>query len=431
MKVLFLHDSGFAPRGVMPSHLANAGLDVVDPKLPDDDFDESVRIAEGVFKTDNPDVIVGSGRGGAVAMNFDSGKTPIVLLCPAWKSEGAADIVKANAVILHSKNDETIPFDDSIELTEKSGLSKESLLQTGTDHLLADPNSLKLLLEVILSPQNEVNAGLTAYYSTLAQAALSQFDTITYLLGKTHDWTAPGTACEVLIRDLVRRVLPDRFSVDKGFIHGRRIVGGNTVHSPEIDVLIHDSHNYAPLLRIEDFVIVQPAAVRGVIQVKRTLTSKTLKEAIENVVDAKQHIRDCIGSSQRSHPLDEVFSAFITFRDDIPEPLKGMSKTYENRITQVFTGFTDGYIAPHFIGSLSRRVFGFWGLNIQEMNYVSYECEHPADDGRSQVNFGLQIFLLLLTKAVLPLGMRPPFAFPPDYGGAKHFTVFKREEFSV
>ncbi len=399
-------------------------------QLPDDDFDESVRIAEQQHKEHQPDVIVGSSRGGAVAVNMDSGDARLILLCPAWKNDGngTADKAKAGTVILHSKDDATVPYTNSEELAQNSELDRGALIQIGTDHRLVDDKSLRVLFEVILSPQTEVNTGLTAYYSSLAQAALHQYDTITHLLGRTRDWTAPGTACEVLIRELVRRVLPDRYSVDKGFTHGRRIVGADTKHSPEIDVMIHDRESYAPLTRIDDFVIVQPASVRGVIQVKRTLTSDTLKKGIKNLVDAKTHIRECMGNSPRSHPLDEVFSAFVTFRDDVDEPKDGISQTYENRIKESFTEFKDGYVAPHFVGSLSRRVFGFWGLNIRQMDYVAYECEHPEADGRSQVNLGIQIFLLLLTKAILPVGMRPPFAFPPDFKGVTHFNVFKKDD---
>ena len=46
---------------------------VLNPSLPDDDFDEAVRIAQGEFEKHQADVVVGSSRGGAVAMNINSG----------------------------------------------------------------------------------------------------------------------------------------------------------------------------------------------------------------------------------------------------------------------------------------------------------------------------------------------------------------------
>ncbi len=271
----------------------------------------------------------------------------------------------------------------------------------------------------------EVNEGLVEFFSSLAHSALSQYDTILNLLGRTTDWTAPGMACEVIIRQLIRNTLPTQFSVDKGFIHGRRAINGESKHSPEIDVLIHDSHTYAPILRIDDFVIVQPASVRGVVQVKRTMTSATLKKAIENIVEAKLHIRECLGNAIRFHKLENVFSAFITFRDEIVDPTPGqLCQTYQNRLKAHFKSFDDGYTAPHFVGSLDRRAFVFSGLNVNEMGYSVCQCTHSSQLGTQQ-NVGLQLFLLQLAKSVMPLGNGPAFAFPDGYVAEGAISTFK------
>ncbi len=82
-------------------------------------------------------------------MNIESSDTPLVLLCPAWKRWGAAQTVKPNTVILHSKTDETIPFADSQELIRNSGLPESSLIAVGHEHRLADPESLKVMLDSI------------------------------------------------------------------------------------------------------------------------------------------------------------------------------------------------------------------------------------------------------------------------------------------
>ena len=99
------------------------------------------------FDQHHPDVIVGSSRGGAVAMNIDSKDTPLVLLCPAWKKWGTAKTIRANSTILHSRADDVVPFADSEELVRNSGLPPYTLVETGNDHRLADPESLELMLE--------------------------------------------------------------------------------------------------------------------------------------------------------------------------------------------------------------------------------------------------------------------------------------------
>jgi hypothetical protein len=52
-------------------------------------------------------------------------------------------------VILHSLNDEVIPFVNSEELVSKSGLSADTLWVVGNDHRLADDESLAKMLEAI------------------------------------------------------------------------------------------------------------------------------------------------------------------------------------------------------------------------------------------------------------------------------------------
>ena len=146
MKTLFLHGWTSVVGGRKPTFLKEHGHEVINPALPDDDFAESVRIAESESCKHQPDVIVGSSRGGAVAVNMSSGDAPLVLLCPAWKNWGTETTVKPNTIILHSRQDDVIPFDDSLELVANSGLAPEALIEIGTDHRLADPEPLKTML---------------------------------------------------------------------------------------------------------------------------------------------------------------------------------------------------------------------------------------------------------------------------------------------
>jgi hypothetical protein len=149
MTILFLHGWQSTPGGVKPTYLKSHSHEVLNPSLPDDDFDEAVRIVQEEFDRHHPDVVVGSSRGGAVAMNIRSGETPLVLLCPAWKRWGTATTVKPNTVILHSPADEVVPFADSQELLRNSGLPDSALIVVGTDHRLADPPPLKKMLETV------------------------------------------------------------------------------------------------------------------------------------------------------------------------------------------------------------------------------------------------------------------------------------------
>ncbi|QDU29565.1 Alpha/beta hydrolase family protein [Anatilimnocola aggregata] len=147
MLILFLHGWQSIPGGVKPTYLKDHGHTVLNPALPDDDFTAALAIAQTEFDKHRPDIIVGSSRGGALAMNLEAGETPLVLLCPAWKQYGTAKTIRANSTILHSRADDVIPFADSEELVRNSRLPAYTLMETGNDHRLADPDSLEMMLE--------------------------------------------------------------------------------------------------------------------------------------------------------------------------------------------------------------------------------------------------------------------------------------------
>ena len=115
-------------------------------QLADDDFEAAVPIAQAEYDRHRPAVVVGPSRGGAVAMSLDSGDTPLVLLCPAWRKWGTARTVKPDTVILHSRADDVVPFAHSTELVRNSGLPAAALIEVGSDHRLADPEPLGALL---------------------------------------------------------------------------------------------------------------------------------------------------------------------------------------------------------------------------------------------------------------------------------------------
>ncbi len=146
MKILFLHGWHSVPGGVKPTYLKEHGPLVVNPKLDDDDFELALRTAQAEYDLNQPDVVVGSSRGGAVAMNIDCEDTPLVLLCPAWKKWGSIKTLKPSSIILHSRKDDVIPFEDSEELIAVSGLGFDALIEVGDDHRLADDASLSVML---------------------------------------------------------------------------------------------------------------------------------------------------------------------------------------------------------------------------------------------------------------------------------------------
>ncbi len=149
MRILYLHGWNSVVGGVKPTYLKSHGHEVIEPALDHEDFQAALETAQRAFDQHQPDVVVGSSRGGAVAVNLDSGSARLVLICPAWKKWGTAQTVKPGTGILHSPADDVVPFADSVELRTNSRLPDTALIEVGRDHRLADPEPLEALLRAV------------------------------------------------------------------------------------------------------------------------------------------------------------------------------------------------------------------------------------------------------------------------------------------
>ena len=92
-----------------------------------------------------PDVIVGSSRGGAVAMAAHPSE-PLILIAPAWKKYAPWATISSTATILHSVDDAVIAFSDSEELSKSFGAK---LYNVGEDHFMSDNEALHALLDAV------------------------------------------------------------------------------------------------------------------------------------------------------------------------------------------------------------------------------------------------------------------------------------------
>ena len=80
MKILYLHGWNSVVWGAKPTYLKAHGHEVIEPALDHDDSQAALATAQRAFDQHQPDVVVGSSRGGAVAVNLNSGNARLVLL---------------------------------------------------------------------------------------------------------------------------------------------------------------------------------------------------------------------------------------------------------------------------------------------------------------------------------------------------------------
>ena len=63
MNILFLHGWQSTPGGRKPTYLKDHGHEVLNPHLPDNDFDAALKISQAEYDQHQPDVVIGSSKG--------------------------------------------------------------------------------------------------------------------------------------------------------------------------------------------------------------------------------------------------------------------------------------------------------------------------------------------------------------------------------
>jgi len=119
--ICFLHGLEGSPHGRKATALHDEGWNVIAPSLPKDDFEKSVQIAQRELEQTQPNLIVGSSRGGAIAMRL-AANVPLVLCAPAWRKSNVEPVVPAGTRIIQGIKDTVVLLADSIELEARNGL---------------------------------------------------------------------------------------------------------------------------------------------------------------------------------------------------------------------------------------------------------------------------------------------------------------------
>lgn len=113
------------------------------------------------------------------------------------------------------------------------------------------------------------------YFRLKAEELLNELSQVRTFI-KKHNPTI-GILTEEILRKFLITFLPKGVSVEQGFI-----VGANGELSKQIDIVVYDSHRYAPYYRINDIVVIPSTSVIAIIEVKTTVKSKTAFHEIIN-----------------------------------------------------------------------------------------------------------------------------------------------------
>lgn len=150
-----------------------------------------------------------------------------------------------------------------------------------------------------------------------------------------------GNYREELFRGILKKYLPKKYEVATGFIEGCK---------RQCDILIYDSQNFSPLFREGDLVVLPEKAVRAIIEVKSTLDSNQLADAMDLLGEVARH----------RNTAAPIFKGIFAFKKDIQN-----ESTIANNIANFYHSFDDSGVVTKDILYLFETVNSVCVLNEQ------------------------------------------------------------------
>lgn len=119
-------------------------------------------------------------------------------------------------------------------------------------------------------------SGQRAFLDSMGRELEAKLERVTQLIEGRHR-PSEGSYREVLVRQLLRRMLPGKFRISTGFVHF-----GDSVSS-QWDIIVWDCIEHAAFLEEGEFAIVPSAAVKGVVEVTTTVEMAKLREDLADL----------------------------------------------------------------------------------------------------------------------------------------------------
>jgi hypothetical protein len=178
-------------------------------------------------------------------------------------------------------------------------------------------------------------SGLKTRAKTDHEMLDAQMELLDQLLGPKH-WLSVGAYKEDLVRDLLRRRLPERYKVGHGFVCSPLGI------SRQIDVLVWDRMSYRPIIETGEFVVLSVEKCLVACSVKGNLSATALRESIDNLDSVERHW-EALGRVDIRRPCTAIFGfkkpdfdILSTLRRGYLSPKRSIP--FSERLSPTFTG---------------------------------------------------------------------------------------------
>jgi len=151
------------------------------------------------------------------------------------------------------------------------------------------------------------------YHKSVADELEAVKQRIRNLMSNPH-WLTDGEVKESILRYILRRHLPDKFQIGRGFIFTSEQC------SKQVDLIVYDS-SFPLIFREGDLVFVTPDAVKAIIEVKAKTTTETLSLALDQLIQSSQIVADYYNTfSHARFRHYNLFTGVFSYETDIEDP---------------------------------------------------------------------------------------------------------------
>lgn len=200
---------------------------------------------------------------------------------------------------------------------------------------------------------------MSNYFHFRSQELLLKLDQVKHFITK-HNPTI-GVLTESIIREFLSDHLPDVVTVAEGFI-----IDEEGELSKQCDILVYDSHSYAPYYRVNNIVVVPAAAVLAIIEVKTTINKQIFHSVIDyfKSFSYMENVKTYL-FTYNSQSISHIGKYFLNYK----HPGKYQSFDHDTYcfLPDVIAGMNESYFLQKSAVITDRDMFGYMSYFYEDM----------------------------------------------------------------
>jgi hypothetical protein len=187
------------------------------------------------------------------------------------------------------------------------------------------------------------------FHKSTAKELLAIKDRVRNLV---NHWGEDGRHQEAVIKTMIQRFLPERYKIGSGFVVRQTHERGNHEPSKQIDLMIYDT-SYPVLFKDNDFVILTPDSVLGIIEVKANATNQGLRAIVAKSNENGKFIFDARVDKNR-----RIFNGIFSYESRVNN-----IDTIASQIKEPWDSLNDGSKLKYAVNHISLNqdwFYKFW-----------------------------------------------------------------------